>query len=58
MKRRALLFLLALGTIGGYAAGLASCSAHGARRAAFERHVARVCLDAAGGGEAPATGDR
>ncbi len=48
MKRRLLIALLALGTVGGYGAGFAGmgCRAH-ARRAAMERHVARLCADAA-----------
>ena len=48
MKRRILIVLLTLGTIGGFGSGIASmrCHAH-ARRAAFERHVAKVCVDAA-----------
>jgi hypothetical protein len=48
MKRRILVVLLALGALGGYAAGFASlghCNGH--RRAAFERHVAKVCTEAA-----------
>jgi hypothetical protein len=48
MRRKALIVLLALGTIGGYAAGFRSmrgCNNH--RRAAFEEHVAKVCVDAA-----------
>lgn len=48
MRRPFLIALLALGTVGGYAAGFASLHGHGhARRAAFERHVANVCIDAA-----------
>ena len=48
MRRRILIALFALGTLGGYGAGIAgmSCRAH-ARRAAFERHVAHLCADAA-----------
>jgi hypothetical protein len=48
MKRRILIVLLTLGTIGGYGAGIAGmrCRAH-ARQGAFERHVAKVCVDAA-----------
>ena len=48
MKRRFLIVLLTLGTIGGFGSGIASmrCHAH-SRRAAFERHVAKVCVDAA-----------
>ncbi len=48
MRRKALIVLLALGTIGGYASGFASMrSCHNHRRAAFEHHVAKVCVDAA-----------
>lgn len=47
MKRKALIALLALGTAGGYAAGFASMSCRAKhRRAAFEDHVADVCLRA------------
>ena len=50
MKRRILIVLLTLGTIGGYGAGIAGmrCRAH-ARHGAFERRVAKVCVDAARG---------
>jgi hypothetical protein len=52
MRRRILMVLLALGTVGGYASGLAHMSAcHRGREAAFERHVADVCLKAAKGAE-------
>lgn len=49
MRRRSILIpLLALGTIGGYGAGFASMACHSHdRRAAFERHVAQVCVEAA-----------
>ena len=48
MKRRILIVLLTLGTIGGFGSGIATMRCHGnARRAAFERHVAKVCVDAA-----------
>ncbi len=55
MRRRILMILLALGTVGGYSAGFAHMHCAGAaRRAAFEHHVARVCVDAArGAGRAP-----
>lgn len=48
MARRFLIALFALGTIAGYGSGIASlsCRAHN-RRAAYERHVARLCADAA-----------
>jgi hypothetical protein len=47
-RKRALIALLTLGTLGGYAAGFMSigCHAH-ERRAAYERHVADVCVQAA-----------
>lgn len=48
MRRKALIVLLALGTVGGYASGFASMKwCHSQRRAAFEQHVAQVCVDAA-----------
>jgi hypothetical protein len=48
MRRPILIALLAFGTIGGYAAGFASLGCHHhERRAAFERHVADVCVEAA-----------
>ena len=50
MRRKILITILALGTIGGYAAGFASMGRCGrARRESFERHVAKVCVDAARG---------
>jgi hypothetical protein len=55
MKRRILIVLFALGTIGGFASGVSSMRwrAHH-RRAAFEQHVARVCVDAARASQAEA----
>lgn len=48
MKRRLLIMLLALGTVGGYGAGFAQMGCHArARRNGFERHVARICAEAA-----------
>ncbi len=48
MRRKALIALLALGTVGGYASGFASMRwCHNQRRDAFEQHVAQVCVDAA-----------
>ena len=48
MRRRLLITLFALGTIGGYGSALAgmSCRAH-ARRVHLERHVAHICAEAA-----------
>jgi hypothetical protein len=46
--RRFLIALFALGTFGGYSAAIATTSCHArARRAAWERHVAHLCADAA-----------
>jgi hypothetical protein len=48
MRRRALIFVLALGTIVGFGSGLLGCHYRGAdRRQAFEDHVADVCTRAA-----------
>ena len=48
MKRKALIVLLALGTVGGYASALCNSRWHRHhRQEAFERHVADVCVDAA-----------
>lgn len=51
MKRKLLIALFAFGTVAGFGSGIASMAmchhrAEG-RRAAFERHVADVCVDAA-----------
>ena len=51
MKRKVLIAFFALGTLGGFGSGIfhmahARCH-HQDRRAAFERHVAKVCVDAA-----------
>ncbi|MEZ4395017.1 MAG: hypothetical protein R3A48_28400 [Polyangiales bacterium] len=50
MRYRLRIALLAFGTVAGFASGFASLACHhhrAERRAAFERHVARVCIDAA-----------
>ena len=52
MRRRILIGLLALGALGGFAAGFARLACHRydgghGRHEAFERHVADVCADAA-----------
>jgi hypothetical protein len=56
MRRRILMLVLALGTIGGYASGFAHMHAcrHN-REAAMERHVADVCLNAAKGTPLPSS---
>jgi hypothetical protein len=48
MRRKITIALLALGTIAGFTSGIASlrCRAQW-RRAAFERHVAALCVQAA-----------
>ena len=47
-RRKLLIGLLALGTVGGFASGFAGmgCRAH-SRRQHFERHVSELCADAA-----------
>ena len=48
MKRKLLIVLLGFGAIAGYAGGCVSMHHHGfQRRAAFEQHVADVCVAAA-----------
>ncbi len=51
MRRKLLIALFALGTVGGYAGGFASMRCHRGGRwgnhDGFEQHVARVCADAA-----------
>jgi hypothetical protein len=55
MRRKILIVLLSLGTIGGFASGAASLRWRGeCRRQAFEQRVARVCVDAARAAEADA----
>ena len=50
MRRKIWIVLLALGTIGGYGAGVVQLvrRAHGAHDR-FERHIAEVCVEAARG---------
>jgi hypothetical protein len=46
--RKLVIGALVLGTIGGFASGFSSMRRHHmSRRAAFERHVAEVCVEAA-----------
>jgi len=49
MRRRFLMVLLAVGMVGGYATGFASCARHAGHcgRGNFEQHVADVCAGAA-----------
>jgi hypothetical protein len=55
MKRRILMVVLALGAVGGYASGFAHMHrCHASREAAFERHMADVCLASAKGAPPPA----
>lgn len=53
MRRNVKIAVLAAGVLLGYGSGFASLCAHRHRRAAFERHVARVCVDAARNPERP-----
>lgn len=55
MRRKIAIVLLSVGTVAGYASGFAHLAhARHHRRAAFEQHVARVCVDAARAGHVPA----
>jgi len=48
MRRKTLIFVLAIGTVAGFASGLYGCHYHGIeRRRAFEDHIADVCTRAA-----------
>ena len=48
MRRNALMFVLALGTVAGFASGLYGCHYHSLeRRQVFEDHIADVCTRAA-----------
>jgi hypothetical protein len=54
MRRRILMVLLGLGAIGGYASAFANMHRCGRwHEAAFERHVADVCVQAAKGTPPP-----
>jgi len=54
MRRSLLIVLLGLGAVVGFGSGIHSLRWHSwARRAAFERHVAEVCVDAARSGRLP-----
>lgn len=58
MRRKILMVLLALGAIGGFGAGIAGLRCHRERRAAFERHVAKICVEAARTAAPPAPAPR
>ena len=48
MRRKALILVLALGAVAGFASGLYGCHYHAVeRRQAFEDHIADVCTRAA-----------
>ena len=49
MRRKALMFVLAIGAVAGFASGIFGCryQHRGERRQAFEDHVADVCTRAA-----------
>lgn len=47
MRRSVKIVVLGLGVLLGYGSGFAGLCAHRHRREAFERHVARVCVEAA-----------
>lgn len=47
MRRKALMWVLALGAVAGFASGIFGCHFRNERRQAFEDHVAEVCTRAA-----------
>ena len=49
MRRPILVVLLSIGTLGGFASGLASLHRMHEGRESWERHVAQICVDAARG---------
>ena len=54
MRPKALAFLLGVGALVGFASGVRELRWHRwAQHAAFERHVAEVCIDAARSGQLP-----
>lgn len=54
IRRRIAIALLFLGTLAGYGSALCSWSRHRhERREAFERHIARVCVEAARHAQSP-----
>lgn len=56
MRRLPLAFLLGVGALVGFGSGVHQLRwQHWARRAAFERHIADVCIEAARTGQAPST---
>lgn len=51
MKRRFLIALLSLGAVAGFGSAFFHAGqCHQSKRDAFERHIAKVCLDAARNG--------
>lgn len=59
MKRKLIMGLLALGTVGGFAGGFASMGCHARNRhEAFERKVADVCVRAARDADATAAKEK
>jgi len=47
MRRKALIWLLGLGAVAGFASGIFGCRYRHERHQAFEDHVAEVCTRAA-----------
>jgi len=47
MRRKALIWVLGLGAVAGFASGIFGCHHRNERRQAFEDHVAEVCTRAA-----------
>jgi hypothetical protein len=54
MRRKTLMFVLAIGAVAGFASGIFGCRFHGGHdRRAFEDHIADVCMRAAERSRAP-----
>jgi hypothetical protein len=57
MRRPFLILLLGFGVVLGFGSGIHQLRWHRwAQRAAFERHVAEICVDAARSGQVPPAG--
>lgn len=53
MRRNVKILVLAAGVVLGYGSGIAGLCAHRRHRDGFERHVARLCVEAARHPDAP-----
>ena len=59
MRRRLLALILGIGAVVGFGSGISELRwRHWARREAFERHIAEICVDAARSGQVPPAAGR